>query len=311
MNYHRLNQGAEWAVLAAVVVLHCLIVAPARSANDAAWLHIAGETQPVAMLVLLLAWGAFGPGRLAWRLILVPLSLTGLAIYLSSRLGNGWNGYASGLTVGFPYSLAIAALVMLAGVRILGIRLTSLAAGRSEPRPQFSIRTLLVVTTIVAIAIGCLEMLRPTVLTVSPDSEYADVVAWLEGQLAITRLAAHTRQWILSAALAGLAIASVVGVLRPGPVALRLAVLVLAVPAIGVYLTHFSGESANQFLSRAVEMTAALAAPALLVAITVLPLRLMGYRLCKAAASDRARASVPHAHAHARVERATLQESTT
>ena len=281
MNYRRLSQGAEWGVLVAVLALHAVILAPFSSHAEVAWLQIAADAQPLAVVVMVLAWGAFGPGRWWLRLAAVPLMLLGWVAYFS--LSEQRYGYlsAGGGLVSFPVSLALAAAAIVVLVRLGGLRGLAVAPGRPEPRPQFSIRGLLATTTLVAIVIGCLEMLRPAMLVVPAETSYDQMVVWLLENQAADRMQSTVRQWVLSIAVAAGAVAALATVLRPGPVFLRLAVLVAAIPALASYLTHIAGTSAEEFSRQAFELTAALAAPAALVAISLLPLRLMGYRLMR------------------------------
>ena len=77
-----------------------------------------------------------------------------------------------------------------------------------------------------------------------------------------------------SAALGGVWV-----VLRPGTIWLRLAGLVVSLGVLGVYLPHLSGVATEEFTASAVNLSIALAAIAMHTGISVLPLRLLGYRL--------------------------------
>jgi hypothetical protein len=274
MNYRRLSQGTEWAVLAAVLVLHCLIFAPLRSSSDAFWLHVAAEAQPLAAIVLVSAWGVLGPGWRWCRGIAICLLLL-LVIGTPSNDGLG-PFVPAPVPVTLPFAVVIAAFLVVGSMRLSGQRATRIRTGRQEGPPQFSIRSLLVTTTLIGAAIACLEMLRPTFLVISPEMGNDGFARWLRENQATT-----VRQCVLSAAVAACSVAALAVVLRPGIAWLRLAILALAIPTICVYLTHLVGETTDSFALRAVELTAALAGPAVLVAITVLPLRLMGYRLMR------------------------------
>jgi hypothetical protein len=296
MNYGRLTRGAEWAVLAAVLMLHAVILAPFSSQADVPWLQIAADAQPLAAVVLVLAWAAFGPSRWWLRAAAAPLMLIGWAAYFSVSVQQYGYLSAGGGPVSFPFSVALAAAVLVVAVRLCGLRGLPISMGSPEPRPQFSIRTLLVMTTLVAVAIGCLEMLRPAELATPADMDFDEFAALVLGQ---SRLQATIRQYVLAVTVAGCALASLATVLRPGPTVLRLAILGIALPALGFYLTHVAGSS-NEFSQRAIELTAALAAPAALVAISVLPLRLMGYRLGSPTLRVGQEAAIRQPQSHAR-----------
>jgi hypothetical protein len=274
MNYRRLSQGTEWAVLAAVVLLHAMILVPFSSQGDVAWLQIAAEAQPLAAIVLVSAWGVLGPGWRWCRGIAICLLLL---FVIGTPSNDGLGPFVPApVPLTMPFAIAIAAFLFVIFMRLSGLRATRSGKGGHESRPQFSIRSLLVTTTLIAVVIGCLEVLRPTVLVVSPEIESDGLARWqLENQ------ATTVRQCVLSAAVAACSVAALAVVLRPGIAWLRLGILAVAIPTIGAYLTHLSGESAESFAVRAMEMTTALAAPAILVAITVVPLRLMGYRLMR------------------------------
>jgi hypothetical protein len=89
------------------------------------------------------------------------------------------------------------------------------------------------------------------------------------------------RQLILGLALAGVIGGAIFAVFRPGPVWLRLVVLVTVIPTLAVYLTHLIGIGGAEIRQRSIELGVALAACASLAVIAVLPLRLMGFRLLR------------------------------
>jgi hypothetical protein len=308
MHLHRASQAAEWAVVAAVIGLHAFIHVQSQEQPAAWWLQAAADVQPLVVTTLLAAWIVLGPG---WHLVRIiaagPLLLSGVWLLAAGAQ------YFQVVPVPWPFAFAFAVIPLIVVLRTLGLRVT----GTSRPniRPQFSIFTLLVVTTAVGLLFGSLQLLQPVIA--SPDPELADLRAWLigierdvtYGRLELVRSLVPTpatvRQFVLAAAVAGSAIGALATVLRPGTVWLRLAILAVAIPSLSAYLSHLAGDG-NTLGTTAGELAIALAAVAALGGVSVLPLRLMGYRLCIAATNGRAaqcatRTSNVPAHAHASV----------
>jgi hypothetical protein len=143
---------------------------------------------------------------------------------------------------------------------------------------QFSIRSLLLMTTMVAVAIACLERLRPH-LAWSPASFSRLDFLWepirdLTSQVA----AAHgLRLAVLSSVASGVVAAAIWAVMRPGNPWLRVVATGVIAAATGVYLAHLVGDWPNWMPASGLVILAAL------VGTSVLPLRLMGFRLARAA----------------------------
>jgi hypothetical protein len=182
--------------------------------------------------------------------------------------------------------LVVAATSCLAAAALwlVGMRLTSFPHGQPEPRPQFSIRTLLFATTAVAVMVGVLEVVRPRLAQAEWSDDLSLVISGTSIDLSSDSLWLASDVW--RQLTLGLAIAGVIGgaifvVFRPGPIWLRLTVLVVAVPMLAVYLTHLIGIRDVEFQNRSIELGVALAACASLAAVAVLPLRLMGFRLLR------------------------------
>jgi hypothetical protein len=166
-------------------------------------------------------------------------------------------------------------------LRLGGLRLRVIAQGQSEPRPQFSIRSLLIVTTLVAAAVGLLEGLRP-ILSDNTDQLGGMgrfILDTVEDVLRPTTI----RTLVVMGSLAGAALEGIWMVLRPGAIWLRLASLVVFVPTAAWYLTHLAGTGNETFASSVLDLAVALAAVTASTATTVLPLRLMGFRLMRSA----------------------------
>jgi hypothetical protein len=291
MNYRHLSRLVEWSVVAAVVALHALIAVGSHQRPNLGWLQIAADAQPMALVTLIAAWALLGPGKPWVRIVVVPILLVPWATVMAGSDRRYFNPANSEFP--FPFVVALAAFLAFTAIRLTGMRAIAILQGRSEPRPQFSILSLLMTTTLIAVSIGCLELLRPTVISADNDTAYSDFGLQLTrveseatfGRLEILRglvpSPASLRQFILSMTVAGSAITGLTVVLRPGAIWLRLAILALALPTLGVYLTHLAGTSDDAFFTRAAELTTGFAAVAMLVGISVLPLRLMGLRVSR------------------------------
>ena len=152
----------------------------------------------------------------------------------------------------------------------------------AQERGQFSLRALLLATTLVAVAVGSLEWLRPTLSRLDVDS-----VFWSKRPTQFWRAASETRQLIMTAAIALTSVGAIVAVMGRGRIWLRIAALAITIPASALYLAHVSGAGNHligltgqtRLSSTAVALTAGLAAIATMCGLSVLPLGLAGYRL--------------------------------
>jgi hypothetical protein len=291
MDVRRWSRLTEWAVAAAVVALHLLILVQSQLWPDVSWLQTAGDAQPVVAIALLAAWGLMGPGRSWFRWSAVLLLAFAWMLAMAGGDRRYFNPANSELPL--PFSIAIAAALVLGAIRLCGLRMTVIEEGSPEPRPQFSIRALMLATLLVAMTLGGLELLRPTIVAAESTNYYSDLAAYFAqleanatyGRLEITRglvpTAATVRQLVLSLAVAGSAAGGLAVVLRPGAIWLRLAIAGVTLPTLAVYLTHLAGAGDEAFATRATEMAVALASVAVLTGVGVLPLRLMGYRLLR------------------------------
>jgi hypothetical protein len=145
------------------------------------------------------------------------------------------------------------------------------AAG-PERGAQFSLLGLLIATTLIAAAVGGLEALRPTI--------GGDRAAVLLGE--ISRPARQVRELVLGVSVALAAIGGLWVVARPGAIWFRLAAVLATIPVLAGYLTHLAGVT-DERTTAAINLALSLAWVAGLTGFTILPLRLLDYRLMRRA----------------------------
>jgi len=232
---------------------------------------------PPAQLILLIAWTILGPGRLWVRLVAAPA----LAVVLAAGWAVG-SGGAMELPGNWLVTAGIAAAALALSIRCCGQRL---AASRPDsakaPRhPQFSIRMLIILTTLVAVVLGILESLRPMLRNDQELSMYLERL--LASRLEAGFLSGYfsdisIRQYVLAAAVAGTSLAALWCVLRPGAMWLRLIVAAVCLPLLGIYLANLSGGARDVSVNLAIGLTTLAA----IVGLSVVPLRLAGVRLAR------------------------------
>jgi hypothetical protein len=248
------------------------------------WLGNAGlvgsalvDVAPFCQLMLMLAWVALGPGPLVARIGGLPVLLAvGSACWYwmwgwGPLSGTNVSNYAVLVRVG-----AVAAVGFLA-TRICGVRVALSGRDSSSASVQFSLRSLLVLTTVIGAVIGLLEWLRPALsdtLELPSDASYAVVVETL-GSRQDLRLVVGA----IAVTMAGLA--GIWAALRPGTPWLRVVIVCVGAAAVGAYETHLDGGADNDFFAMAASVAAALGSLALLIGVSVMPLRLLGYRLAR------------------------------
>jgi hypothetical protein len=276
MDYRRWAAILEGAFAALVVGLHVVAVALApRLAQDG---HggLMLDVLPVCQLGLIVAWVLLGPAFCWLRVWLTPM-LLGIGAACWTWM---WQGRGTGINgAGIPLLISTAVITgcLLAAVRFAGLAIRQ-HPSHSDTAAQFSIRSLLVLTTMVAVAIACLERLRPH-LAWSPASFSRLDILWepirdLTSQVG----AAHApRLAVLSSVAAGVIVAAIWAVMRPGSPWLRTLATGISAAATGAYLVHLVDGWPNWELPIGLVLLAAF------VGTSVLPLRLMGFRLERAA----------------------------
>jgi hypothetical protein len=228
----------------------------------------ARDAQMLALAGLLAAWAILGPGHWLLRFLATPVCLAWWIFR--------WNGEFARWGVGDPFSESLlltgalaAAVFRAADFRV---RRAPLSMGRS--RLRFSLLHLLIVTTAIAGLFGLLEALRP-VLTLSPRAEL--ILSTSAGTPA-TPIGLSVRQIIGGSAIAVAAFGGVWIMLRPGWVVLPgIFGLAASLPASS-YLAQLT-EAQGSFRFDAAEMALWLCAVGVTAAASVLPLRMVGYRL--------------------------------
>jgi hypothetical protein len=279
MNYRRWSRVAEWGVVAAVVALNAgIFFWPENPSQPNFLLAAAHDAQLLSVIVLVIGWVVLGPGHLWLRLIAAP-ALVWLWFL-------PWNAAMQPreMTAAFIKTFFWAAAVLICGLRVCGLRISKRSATDGpEPGAQFSLLALIVATTLIAIAIGSLEALRPALRSTQEDYNLATLIeSWPSARIGI-----QLRELVMAATVAFTAAGGLWVVVRPGAPWLRLAALAALVPGAGLYLSHLSGASGvylgltdrSLLFQTAAYLTCGLMPVAGLAALSVLPLRLMNFRL--------------------------------
>jgi hypothetical protein len=132
--------------------------------------------------------------------------------------------------------------------------------------------------TAIAGVIGALEALRPTLSAPNPR-QFVD----LSNLILFPPFSARNAEWIRQIVIVTATVLAGVGaslaVIRPGAVWLRLVAVIVLAPVAGVYLTHLAASAEGYLVTTAVSLGGGLAGVAALCGASVVPLRLMGYRL--------------------------------
>src|SRR5262245_36437755 len=211
---------------------------------------------PPAQLILIIAWAILGPGRLWVRLIVAPTLAVVLAV--------GWaigSGGAMELPGNWLMPAGVAAAVLAVGLRCCGLRLAAGPPATTEARrhPQFSIRMLIILTTLVAIVLGILESLRPILRSdrdLSTCLESLLVERVEPGVVVVDSSHRSMRHYVLAAAIAGASLAALWCILRPGAMWLRITVASVCLPLVGIYLGNLSGDGRDAGINLAIGLTA-------------------------------------------------------
>lgn len=279
MDYQRASRIAEWTLAALVVGLHLVIFLwPETRGKPRFLLAAAHDAQMLAGVLLIFAWAVLGPGQWWLRLGSLPVLLALWAMPWNTRI------LPRPMNSSLPMVVASMAGAAIVVTRLCGFRVQKLDLTAGPERgAQFSLWGMLVVTTLVAAAVGGLEALRPTLAHGASDRNVLTV--WLDsaesGQPFLS--AKNVRQMVMALAVALSALGGMWVVARPGAVWFRLASVAATVPVLAGYLTHLSGD-VDERATVAVNLGIGLGLIAVLTGVSVLPLRIFDYRLQRKAA---------------------------
>ena len=277
MDLARASRITEWALAVAVGLVHIVIFCWAERADQPNFLvSSAHDAQLLAAIVLILAWAVLGPGWAWVRGGALPLLVVAWFLPWNTRM------FPRETSAWFPIAVAASAATIVVALRICRLRVVSRPNSEGRERgAQFSILAMLIATTLIAAAVGVLEGLRP-ILSGNID-QLSSAARYVFDSVEDVLRATTIRTLVLAGAVASSAVGGIWAVLRPGAIWLRLVALIVAVGVLGVYLPHLSGVGSESFSETAVNLSVALSAIAGLAAMTVWPLRLMDYRLQRAA----------------------------
>ena len=267
----------EILIAATVIGAHVAVIglAPGLPRDGLAGMLIGAV--PFCQLVLLLAWAVLGPGPAIWRVWSAPVLLVGGGVAWAWMWQSRWSGINR---MEFPLLVltGVVSIFLLVILRLGG------QAIRSSPRDdqtaaQFSIRSLIGFTTLVAVVIAVLERLRPMFAAgLNGSQDYTYVI--LHSDLFPDLTLAHTvRQLVLAVSIAGISCATIWAILRPGSPWIRLLATAVTAAALGVYLSHLSSSAEAARFAVANQVAVLMA----IVGGSVVPLRLMQFRLMRAA----------------------------
>jgi hypothetical protein len=274
VDYRRYCRWAEWTLVATLIGLHGAVFCWSEDPSQPNFVLVAAhDAQLLSAIVLILGWVVLGPGRWWIRVIASPV-LVGLWFL-------PWNAQMQPreLAEGFIAAFCCAAAVLICGLRAMGFSVAKLPSnGEPERGAQFSLLSLIVAMTAIAMTIGLLEALRPTLSSVN-TAWYIDSGGPLTFAPPSARIGEEVRLLVAAWALAFACVGGLWVVLRPGGMWLRLAALPVLIAAGGSYLAHLSGWGDGYFVPTALSLAIAFAAVAGMCGLSVLPLRLMNYRL--------------------------------
>jgi hypothetical protein len=294
--YRRLAQVAEWLLLALVVVLHAAgWVWSSSLANTGPVGALLADSVPLATLLLLAAWCALGPGFLWLRGVFAFGFLLAVGVAMFSPERFTWS-HTDALTGLAP----LATLVAAAALRLTGRRATLLIpADHPDSGATFTVRSLLVITTAIALTIGGLEAARPWLRPANTSIEELEIwltststrpeprqtmrvpvaapYKFLQGRLLEAHRKGQFRLALVACLLTIAALVAYASLLRPGAVWLGLAGVAALVLAAGWYIGHLTDSNSQSTLT----LTLWMATITAIVAGPLVPLRLMGYRLVR------------------------------
>jgi len=274
VDYRRAAQIAEWTLAALVVGLHLVIfLSPETPGKPQFALAAAHDAQLFSGVVLILAWAVLGPGRWWLRLAVLPVLLILWALPWNTRMIPREQGH-------LPFLLAGMATLALILARLCGFRMRRLDPATGPERgAQFSLLGLLVVTTLVAAAIGGLEALRP-LLGQDRGEDFAALALWMDsidvGPASVWPIA--VRRFVMAIAASLAAVGGLWVVARPGAMWFRLGAVAATVPILAAYLANLSGEASGR-TTIAVNLGFGLGLVTIVTGVSVLPLRMFDFRL--------------------------------
>jgi hypothetical protein len=301
--YRRLAQAAEWALLAIVVLLHVagwLCYHPLAAAGPIG--QLLADSLPLATLLLLACWCGLGPGEAWVRGCFAAVFLVISFVVTGSTWGATYSWTHNDTLLGLA---PLATFAFAIGLRLSGYSVpTDPAAGRQIRGATFTIRSLLVITTVIALGIGALESARPLLHARTADAgELALVISdrsgmlvsvapstpWnvVEARILDAQRKGQFRLALAAALVASAALLAFAAILCPGAIWLRLAGQAALIPAAGWYVGHLTATSSESTFT----LTLWVATTTAIVAGSLVPLRLMGFRLSRRRAVQNAQPS--------------------
>jgi hypothetical protein len=282
MDLRRWSQRAEWGLVATVVALHATVFfGPEDPSNPNFLLTAAHDAQLLSAIVLIVGWVVLGPGRLLVRLLAAPVLVCLWFLPWNSAM------QPREISTGFIGTLFCVAVVLSGGLRVCGLRIARRSASEGPERgAQFSLFALLLATTVIAVAIGLLETLRPRLREVRPGDLWAYPTLLTPS---LSDRAEQVRHMAMAASVGLSALGGLWVVLRPGAIWVRLAATSVLIATGGFYFAHLAGADIgltdnSLFWTTGTSLAFGLASVAVLCGLSVLPLRLMGFRLQQPAA---------------------------
>jgi hypothetical protein len=265
MNYRRWAQVAEWSLLAVMLLVHVALLWGRQRwlAESFGQLGIVlADAVPFAQAGLFAFWAAAGPGRF-WLRLLCTVPLAAPSAYW------WWGDWDYG-TDNFVLRLlgGAALLVGTFGVALVcfGLRLRRSDRPDDVSGSQFSIRTLFIATTLIAIAIGAAETLRPH-LSIDYGNFWTGTSNW-------------SRLGLVVAEVGSISVVALWAMLRPGAVWLRLVALAIVAPVTGWYVSSLMSSPWTESITWVAWNTMIV----LVIGGSLVPIRLLNYRLCRRAA---------------------------
>ncbi len=274
VDFRRFCRWADWTLITAIVWLHVVIfLCPDDLLWTSLWWMIAArDAQALACASLFVAWAVLGPGARWLRAAVLP----GLAAVWMLPWQE-WNWRLPGLGSWFVLSQLCVSGLTLLGMRLSGLKAVAQWQPGGRERFQISLLSLMALTTAIALALGLFQGARQVMRIW--EIEIVDPPRPMEIGESLY-LTMHSRQILIGATTALSAIGGIWSVMRPGRVGPRLGILLVAIIALSVFLTCLSGIS-SEFGWDVLSFFMAHFGILAISSISVLPLRLSGYRLAR------------------------------